>query len=257
MEPYLALPLICPIMALIIGFGMIALGFRQYREMQYVNNTPTSTIRGLAVGFAEVCGKIEPIETVSSIIEGKPAVVHRWELERFTGRRKGSDYWGGMAGGEKRKNFYIDDGTGKLLVDSNGAFIEIVPREAWRGTYASAPENVKRIFEEHNLGTGEAGRQYRLMECFLSPGETAYAIGTVQDRPGMYERGYENLIMAQNKGAGTKFFYISNKKERDVRSMYYFKIGFLVIFGLVFFLGGAFTLLVGSMIQALFSLKGL
>ena len=44
------------------GFGVFFQGFNRLREKRLVQNTPTSTVRGMAMGLVELVGKAEDPE---------------------------------------------------------------------------------------------------------------------------------------------------------------------------------------------------
>lgn len=229
-------PVCCAVFGLFVGIGMFIDGLRKYREKQYILGTPTSSVRGAAVGFAELTGKAEAIETGESVVGAKQAITHKWILERWERRGKHSD-WVTIKDWDRRPQFYLNDGTGKLLIDPNGADIEIPLDFEWKGKQGSAPDGVKKLIPASGGFFG--GPDYRFREWFISPGDTIYAIGTVQDRPGEYEKGYENLVMAQNRGPGPKFFFISDSGEKTILDRYYGATGIwlkiaggIVIFGI-------------------------
>src|ERR671936_858928 len=82
---------------LMIGFGSglywFGDGFRIFREYRLVANTPRSHIRSLAMERVEI---------------------ERWEQDR--GRGRWVHYWTDT----RELNFYIDDGTAKVLVNQSG-----------------------------------------------------------------------------------------------------------------------------------------
>ncbi len=249
----------CQAIGAILGFALLAYGFVKYKEKTAILNTPTSTVRGLAVGLAEVVGKAEGSETTQTIIEGKQAVFHKWILERWQSGRKRGD-WVIVKQGEFRKNFFINDGTGRLLVDPAGANAEVTP-VSWAGTFAEAPERVKKFFEENQVKTsveffGHFEHRFRLQELVIEPGETVYAIGTVQDRLGEYTVGSENLVMVQNKGQGSKVFCISDRSEKQVLEKHYKWVWAYLVIG---FIISGFSVLSGiiQLIGATFGIGGL
>ncbi len=215
-------PVVCAIFGILFGLGLFWDGLRKYKEKQYILNTPTSKVQSVAVGFAEVAGKAEAAEVGESIVEKKPATYHAWILERWEKRGKHSEWVVVKRGGTPRQ-FYVNDGTGGLLVNPEGAKVEIPEDYKWEGNYSGAPPLVKKFFEENKISTKGFlfEHKYKFTEWFISPGDPIYAIGTVQDRPGEYAKGHENLVMAENKGPGPKMFYISDRSEKEVLDKYY------------------------------------
>ncbi|MBI5158512.1 hypothetical protein HY992_00140 [Candidatus Micrarchaeota archaeon] len=229
-------------MLMLVGLRMFLHGIKRHKEKQHILNTPTSKVQSAAIGFGEVSGKAEPIEIMESVMEKKPAITHKWILERWEKRGKHST-WVKIAENDVRKQFFVNDGTGRLLVDAYGANIEIPKDKGWVGSYSSAPPNLKQFFDSNKISTKGWIFEHKMQfqEWFLSPGDNIYAIGTIQDRPGEYAKGSENLIMTENKGQGAKMFYISDKNEKEVLDKYYKFVGLevaggIALFGISFFL---------------------
>jgi hypothetical protein len=109
---------------LMIGFGSglywFGDGFRIFREYRLLANTPLSRIRSLAMGRVEIQGIATGEKTLSSPLTRTPCFVYQVKIEKWEsgrGRGRWSHYWTDI----RTVNFYIDDGTGKVLVDPGGA----------------------------------------------------------------------------------------------------------------------------------------
>ncbi|QXC63359.1 LemA family protein [Aquihabitans sp. G128] len=106
--------------AAILGFS--ALG--AWRKKWEVDDTPTSTCRGVFVGRNEVVGQAVPVgQAITTPFSGTQAVWFQWHLERY----RSDDDGGSWVTVEKRATaapFWIQDDTGRILVRPRGAELE-------------------------------------------------------------------------------------------------------------------------------------
>lgn len=98
------------------------------RRARAVADTPTSTIASAAQGYVELLGRGRPAGApLVAPLNQLPCLWYRYRVER-----KQNDKWVTEESGESTESFQIDDGTGRCLVDPEGA--EILPRgtETWQ-----------------------------------------------------------------------------------------------------------------------------
>lgn len=139
-----------------LGFGLIGLtsfwawhaNLKRYRT---VADTPTSRIASAPQGYIEVVGRgqLQPGgKPLVSRFTGLPCLWYRYVVER-----KNDDRWEHVESGESDDTFALNDGSGHLLIDPDGAEILI--------------SNKQTINREG----------YRILEWTLIEGETIYVIG--------------------------------------------------------------------------------
>jgi hypothetical protein len=98
-------------------------------RLRAVSSTPTSRIGSAAQGYVELIGRGEVYETpVLSKYSMLPCLWCRHELERRNSDNKG---WHTVEQGETSAPFIIDDGTGKCVVDPQGAEILTRHKDSW------------------------------------------------------------------------------------------------------------------------------
>jgi E3 Ubiquitin ligase len=143
------------------GGGLIYYGFVVLRERALILNIPSSKIRSVAMGLAEIKGTARQNLPLVSPLTGVACVYYRYlvEEERRSGKRT---TWVTIDSGESTQPFHLEDETGRILVDPENA--ETILR---RDHYA-----VKR-------GEGWTGRRTRSSEWRLVPGERVFVLGTV------------------------------------------------------------------------------
>lgn len=114
---------------LVAGFflGMYCFfrGFRFLRRYQTLADTPRTPIRGAAMGFVEVSGAARGNETVASPVTGTPCFFYRVKLDRWRQGSRGGGHWAAFATDGDGVRFYLEDETGRILVDAQGAELDL------------------------------------------------------------------------------------------------------------------------------------
>lgn len=102
----------------------VYLSYRNWKFIHNLRDTPTSTIRSIAVGPAEVVGQALPMPTGTltakvgehQVTEVGGCLAYRWTEEKQVGSGK-NKRWKKMASGEEISRFIIHDGTGGIIVE--------------------------------------------------------------------------------------------------------------------------------------------
>jgi len=144
------------VMGTLAAVGLLA-WLRGYRRYRCIVDTPTSRIGSAAQGYVEfngTAGLFGPADGIG-FAWTPPAVWLRYAVYRRSG-----DRWGLLERGQSASVFIIDDGTGRCLVDPEGA--EVV--------------TTRRFSEQHGdtLYRGE----------YIAPGDTLYALGEMRTEGG-------------------------------------------------------------------------
>jgi hypothetical protein len=120
---------------LAVGFfgGIVAFfqGFRAYSKSRLLQDTPDTPIRSIAMGFVRIHGKAKSDQLVTSPVTHTPCCYYAVEIRKWERRTdSGSDsygadeerglwsHYGAEAGGGW---FYLEDSTGRVLVNPHGA----------------------------------------------------------------------------------------------------------------------------------------
>lgn len=84
-------------------------------EKRVIEDTPTSKVRSVAMGFAELKGAAKPRVMLISPYSNFPCIYYRYvvEVESHNGKHRTRRV---VKEGESGSSFYLDDGTGKILV---------------------------------------------------------------------------------------------------------------------------------------------
>lgn len=212
-------------------------GFKHLREKQLIQNTPTSKIRSIAMGPVEIFGKTvkKKNSDIISPFSGKSCVWCRYTVEEYRSNGKSSS-WHTIVDETKKDLFYLEDNTGSVLVDPEFAEVEIPVRYEEESSLFGKKLTARTLsfLESRKISKMKT---LRVREYYLLPGEETYIYGTAGDNPYTKAKAKnEENIMIQ-KGKNEKFFYISNKAEKDVLKRYDFIIYGGLIGGSVLILG--------------------
>ncbi len=113
------------------GLALFFFGFSRLRRMRLLQDTPTSTIRGVAMGTAELVGKAVERTPLVSVLTSTPCVWFHYTVEEERSGSKGEKRWVKIGEAVSNDLFYLDDGTGRLAVDPMGAEMNIENRRRW------------------------------------------------------------------------------------------------------------------------------
>jgi hypothetical protein len=206
------------------GIVLFVLGLIWFRQKRMIENIPTSKIRSLAMGLAEIYGQVVKDKfLLKGPFSGDDCVYYKYTIQELR-HAKNSSYWATIKKGEERVNFYLKDETGFVLVDPKGANIDIAKDyEFGSGWGSDPPQKVLQFLEAngvHHEGFFGANKQMRFMESSIEPGDKLYILGTAGDNPFVEEataRQSAEDAMIQ-KGRFDRFYYISDKPEKDILS---------------------------------------
>jgi hypothetical protein len=112
-----------------VGFGAglfwFFQGFRIYREYRVLADTPEIPIRSMAMGLVDIHGKAKGQQTVLSPVTKTPCFFYKVDIERWV-RDKSGGHWSHAATQADGTSFYLEDATGKVLIDAHGAEYDLI-----------------------------------------------------------------------------------------------------------------------------------
>jgi hypothetical protein len=180
-----------PIAWCIIGFlGGLYLCFRGFRLLQrrhLILNTPVSKIRSASMGMVELSGlAVGPYTMIAPITE-RACYYYRtvaWEWKR----RGRSSQWVKVAAECMHLPFFLDDNTGKVMVDPCGADLDLhrdFQQEFCDSLFTikeEAPANVRSFLSRHGVSTTN---KIKVEEFCIKPKNSLFLLGTLDDNPGL------------------------------------------------------------------------
>jgi hypothetical protein len=138
---------------LMVGFGAglhyFYKGFRTFREYRVLMDTPEIPIRSVAMGLVEIHGKARAVQPIASPVTRTPCCFYQVEIERWI-RDKNGGHWSHAATDADGPKFYLEDGSGKVLVDAHHAEYDLI-QTAKVQTGRSSGSSIGRLFS--GIGT--------------------------------------------------------------------------------------------------------
>jgi hypothetical protein len=171
--------------AIFFGFGIWSFfkGFKLLNEKRLIENTPTSTVRGLALGLVELTGQAKKTRIFNAPLSGTECLFYRYTVERYQSSGR-SGKWVVIAKGDSTYcPFCLDDGTGKIMVfPCDAELIMPVKYQYQTGLGRGLPDNLVNFMESNGLSyrTFLGNYSLRFKEWFILPDEPVYVLGTAE-----------------------------------------------------------------------------
>ena len=150
-------------------------------------DTPVSKIRGAAMGMVELNGQAVGPYTVVAPITQRPCYYYRtlvWEW-RQSGKNK---QWVKVAAECLHVPFFLDDNTGKVMVDPRGADLDLHCDfkeefcDSFFTTKEAAPDAVRNFLSRHGVSTSN---KIEVEEFCIKPKNALFLLGTLDENPGI------------------------------------------------------------------------
>lgn len=242
------------LVAIIFGGLGLYFGFNALKQKRIMENTPTSKIRSLALGPVEIKGTVTEENAMKSPISNRDCVYYNYKIQEYRSSGK-SGRWVTLKSDIKGREFYIKDSTGKVLVDSFGANMEIKHSYDKQTIHMrQVPEHLNSFLESQGLSIKKLWifkSNYRLIELIIRPKQFLYVFGAAQIKETEGKaKNEDNLIIKYKKGVP---FCISEKPELELVKKYKWKSLGFIIGGAILFTVGVFMLIavLGSMFGGL------
>jgi E3 Ubiquitin ligase len=182
-----ARPIVWSAVGICAGLYFFFNGFRVLQRRHLVLNTPVSKIRGAAMGMVEISGLAAGPHTIVAPITARPCYFYRtivWEWKR-QGR---SNRWVKVAGECIHVPFFLDDNTGKVLIDPSGAELDLhrdFQQEFCDSFFTmkeEAPPNVHSFLSRHGVSTTN---KIKVEEYCIKPKNSLFVMGTLAGNTGL------------------------------------------------------------------------
>ncbi len=231
----------------VLGFGAglfwFFKGFRIYREYRVLADTPEIPIRSIPMGLVEIHGKARPADgrLVTSPVTRTACLFYKVDIEKWKQDSKGRGSWSYYRTDADGEKFYLEDGSGKVLVDAHHAELDLVQtgrQETYSsgirslglsstgedlasyvarvsaGKGASFADSLDHMSLDGMLGGGGSGTgRYRLTEYCILPEHWYDVTGTCAENPNPQDEHDRNLV---KKGENEPTFLISWRSEKEV-----------------------------------------
>ena len=179
--------LLWPIVAAGLGVYLFYRGFRMLQRKRLIENTPTSKIRSASMGLVEISGLATGPYTMLAPITAMPCYYAHtigWEWKQ-RGKNK---QWVKFADENRHVPFFLDDNTGRMLIDPRGAEMDIhcdFKEEYNKSIFFSGKEmseTVSSFLARHGISTD---RKVKIEEYCIKPKNALFILGTLTENPGL------------------------------------------------------------------------
>ena len=171
------------VLGVVLGVYLFFQGFRMLRYKRLILNTPFSKIRSASMGLVEVSGMPTGPKTINSAITGSPCYYYRARAWQWVVSEKGGGSWKQAVDESICVPFFLDDSTGKVLVNAQGATMDVhrsfydeVYTMSALGQNSLVPESIRKFVAIRGLVAGE---KVRLEEHIIKPGFPLFVFGTL------------------------------------------------------------------------------
>ena len=172
-----------------LGFGAYWFyrGFILLARRHLILDTPASKIRSASIGLVELSGLAGGPYTLRAPLTGMPCYYYRtlaWQLKQ-SGK---NSHWEKVADETLYVPFYLDDNSGKVLVDPQGAELDLHRdfQEEFHtslfSTQLEVPGNAAGFLMRHGIDTA---KKLKLEEYCIKPKNALFVLGTLAPNPGI------------------------------------------------------------------------
>jgi len=199
---------------LFLGVIFFLNGLISMKKKQFMQTLQTSKIRSLAIGLAEIYGKVAPCNSgiMKSPFSNRDCVGAKIIIEKPIGS--------GVPGADVIKElvlgieFFLQDDTRMVLVDLRGAKLDIPVSYEFDANYGvDPPPTIVTFLKKHNIAFNPT---LYFSESIIKPGDELYILGRADDNPnfrdGDSEHGVQNLMMQQSHNPDIYFISTRSKK---------------------------------------------
>jgi hypothetical protein len=171
----------------LIGVYLFYRGFCLLQRKRLILDTPASKIRSASLGLVEVSGLAIGPYTMIAPITGVPCFYYRTTAWQWQQRGKNSE-WVKVADESLHIPFFIDDNTGRVLVNPQGAEMDIHRdfHEEFSTSMFSGnlqiPSNIFTFLARNSVSTNQ---KLKVEEYCIKPKNCLFILGTLAQNSGL------------------------------------------------------------------------
>lgn len=201
-----------------IGFGIYSFyrGFKIFRLKRLIKNIPTSKIRSMAMGLVELTGRAVPLKLLKAPLTNNDCVYYEVVVQSY--QKRGKSYqWVTVHRDRSFNWFYIEDDTGRVLVNPMGAEISIPKDYETISYWTSTPYKSLNFNPIKYIGT-----KLKFIEYHIAPQDPLYILGAAKflshSKDSFGEKALENYEEKIYIGRDeiNKVYFISDTSEKSV-----------------------------------------
>jgi E3 ubiquitin ligase len=174
-------------MGALAGVYLFYCGFRMLQRKRLILDTPSSKIRSASMGLVEVSGLAAGPYTMIAPITGVSCFYVRTTAWQWQRKGKNNE-WVKVADESLHVPFFLDDNTGRLLVDPQGAEMDIQRdfHEEFSTSLLSGglqiPPNISTFLVRNCISMNQ---KLKIEEYCIKPKNSLFILGTLAQNPGL------------------------------------------------------------------------
>lgn len=169
-----------------VGVYWFYKGFRLLQRKRLILNTPSSKVRSASMGLVEISGLAIGPYVILSPLKQAECYYYRslaWQLKQ---EGKNSE-WVKVADEALHVPFYVDDGTGRVLVDPRGAEMDLHCdlKEQYHTSFFGRdgmPSSIADFLARHGVSPD---KKIKVEEYCIKPKNFLFVLGTLSQNPGL------------------------------------------------------------------------
>ena len=179
--------IVVAVIGVLVGAYFFYGGFRLLQRKRLILNTPASKIRSASMGLVEVNGLAAGPYTLTAPLTGAACYYFRSMAWQWQKRGKNSE-WVKVADESFHVPFFLDDNTGRVLIDPQGAEMDIhrdFHDEFSTSLFSSSlevPANVFAFLGRHGVSND---KKIKIDEYCIKPKNALFILGTLAQNPGL------------------------------------------------------------------------
>ena len=165
------------------GVYLFHRGFRLMQRRRLILNTPTSKIRSASIGLVEINGLATGPYVITSPLKQADCFYYRsvaWELRQQGKNRE----WVKIGEESLHVPFFVDDGSGTLLVDPTGADMDLHCdfKEQYNSLFGTG-DMTPSVSQFLSRCGADFGRSLKVEEYCIKPKNFLFVLGTLAQNP--------------------------------------------------------------------------
>jgi len=196
-----------------LGLYWFYKGFRLLQRKRLILNTPASRIRSASMGLVEISGLAAGPYVLTSPFKQVECYYYQstaWQLKQ----QGKNTQWVKVAEETLHVPFYLDDDTGKVLVDPRAAEMDLhcdLSEQYHRSILFSGPEMPGSVVEFLTRYGVDPDRRIKVEERCIKPKNFLFVLGTLSQNPGLDA----SIRPAWAERPGQKFMPPFNAKDKN------------------------------------------
>jgi len=200
---------------------------RSLKQAHLIEDTPTSKARSAPQGYVELEGVGKQMDgpPIVAPLSGISCVWYRYLIEEqvttYNNKGRSEARWVIVGKGESTDVFWLEDATGRVAIDPEGAQVTPKHKEVWHSRPGASSYSTLPGFIAHFMSSGPSANPHRFTEELICKGERIYALGMLKNigshinAPMHEEIGFLLNQWKQNQAALKQRFDLSHDGNID------------------------------------------